>query len=59
MMDFSSICCNALVRVGGERSTHWWVCTCCGQPTDVTSNVDLESQRLRLLSNNKEGVTSR
>ena len=26
-------CCNAPYGVGGERSTHWYLCTACGQPT--------------------------
>ena len=35
MDNLASICCNALVRVAGEGTTHWWVCTACEQPTDV------------------------
>lgn len=26
-------CCNAPFGVGGERSTHWYLCAACGQPT--------------------------
>lgn len=38
MTDPLSTCCGALVRVAGERTTHWYVCSCCGQPCDVQSN---------------------
>jgi hypothetical protein len=39
----SSICCNALVRVAGEGTTHWWVCTACEQPTDVKPTASSNS----------------
>lgn len=29
-----SACCRALVRVGGEGTTHWWVCTACSEPRE-------------------------
>ena len=32
----SSTCCNAYVRIGGKGTTHWWVCTECAQPCDIT-----------------------
>lgn len=28
-------CCNAPYGVGGERSTHWYLCSACGKPTDM------------------------
>jgi hypothetical protein len=30
-----SDCCNAKVKVGGEHSTHFYICTKCGNPCDV------------------------
>jgi hypothetical protein len=29
-----SRCCDAPVVVAGDRSTHWYACTRCGQATD-------------------------
>lgn len=30
-----SQCCGASVKVAGGPTTHWWQCSCCGQPTDT------------------------
>lgn len=30
-----SDCCKAPVVVGGERTTHYYICTKCGNPCDV------------------------
>jgi hypothetical protein len=29
-----SKCCKAIVRVGGEHTTHYYVCSKCGKSTD-------------------------
>lgn len=33
--DFLSCCCSAPVRIAGERSTRWHVCTECNKPCDA------------------------
>lgn len=33
--NFLSYCCSAPVRIAGERSTHWHVCTECNKPPDA------------------------
>ena len=30
-----SKCCAAPVKVGGERSTHWYICEKCGKACDA------------------------
>jgi len=37
-MDLSK-CCNAKVKVGGEHTTHFYVCIKCGKPCDVKIKV--------------------
>jgi hypothetical protein len=34
-LTFLSCCCSALVRIAGERSTHWHVCEKCNKPCDA------------------------
>lgn len=34
MSEQVSKCCGAPMRVGGERSTHWYICTACDKSTD-------------------------
>jgi len=29
-----SNCCGAPLSVGGKGTTHYWICSCCGQPCD-------------------------
>jgi hypothetical protein len=45
MIDAVSRCCGAPLRVGGERQTHWWICTCCAAPCDaVPAEVEEPSE---------------
>jgi len=39
-MSKKSNCCDAPVIVGGEGTTHYYVCTECNEPCDAGSPVD-------------------
>lgn len=50
---FLSSCCKAPYGIGGERSTHWYLCTACGQPTHQIGDEersDAEQQALMMLN---------
>jgi hypothetical protein len=36
-----SVCCNDSVRVGGNGSTHWYICNECDHPCDVLPQKEL------------------
>ena len=44
MTQYLTTCCSAPYGVGGERSTHWYLCTACGQPTHQIPEEATEEQ---------------
>lgn len=45
MTDVVSTCCSAPVTVGGQGTTHWWICTACAMPCDVIERHSLDPAR--------------
>jgi len=41
MTEACSDCCSAPLKVAGERTTHWWVCTACTGPCNAVP-VEIE-----------------
>lgn len=37
-----SKCCKSKVKIGGERTTHYYICTVCGKPCDVEENKEVK-----------------
>lgn len=59
MTDYRTRCCNAPFGVGGKGTTHWYLCTACGQPThDLKDDpmTEAESDALLLLSEHGVGI---
>lgn len=59
MTDYRTRCCNAPFGVGGEGTTHWYLCTACGQPTHPLEDdpmTEEESDALLLCSEHGVGI---
>jgi len=39
-----SRCCNETIRVGGEGTTHWYICNKCNKPCDIREKPSLQEQ---------------
>jgi hypothetical protein len=49
MSDYSTPCCKAEYGIGGEGSTHWYLCTACGKPVAVIESPTEEEAEALLL----------
>jgi len=47
MIEPLSLCCGAPVLVEGNGTTHWWRCTCCGEPCDASMAASTEDAGLQ------------
>lgn len=57
MTDYRTHCCNAPFGVGGKGTTHWYLCTACGQPThDLEGDPMTEEESDALLLCSEHGV---
>jgi DNA-directed RNA polymerase subunit RPC12/RpoP len=49
MSEYSTPCCKAEYGIGGEGSTHWYLCTTCGKPVAVIESPTEEEAEALLL----------
>jgi hypothetical protein len=49
MKEYLTNCCNARYGVGGEGTTHWYMCTNCGKPTHIPGTVELTDEEMNAL----------
>ena len=44
MTQHLTTCCNAPYAIGGERTTHWYMCSACRKPTHQIREEATEEQ---------------